>query len=96
MVRVTGEPFDACEGVMLCNEHGAPLAKGLPNYSASEVSKIQGKPSNEMQDILQYAGPAEVFYRGNICLLESELPKTPEGEKAGIPSVPSWPNMVSE
>ena len=96
VVRVTGEPFDAVEGVMLCNEHGAPLAKGLPNYSASDIAKIQGKPSNEMQDILQYSGPAEVFYRGNICLLESELPKTPEGEEAGMSSVPSWPNMVSE
>ena len=95
IVRVAGEPFDACEGVMLCNEKGLPLAKGLSNYSAAEVNKVQGKSSQEMQEILQYAGPAEVFYRGNVCLLESELPKTPE-EPAGIPTVPSWPNMVSE
>ncbi len=85
------QPFTAYEAVTLCSEDGLPLAKGLSNYSAEEVDAIKGLRSSEVHKALGFSGPAEVFYRGNIALLEAELPG--RRDDVQIRAVPSWGNL---
>ncbi len=44
------------------------MARGLVNYSAVEASRIAGKPSDQIETILGYAGEIEMIHRDNIAL----------------------------
>ena len=89
---VKTQNFTAYEAVTLCSEDGLPLAKGLSNYSAEEVDAIKGLRSSEVHKALGFSGPGEVFYRGNIALLEAELPARRD-PNVQIRAVPSWGNL---
>lgn len=64
-----------CEGdfhegdmVSVVDERGMQIAKGLINYSHSEVSQIMGKRSSEISKILGYKEYDEVIHRDNMVL----------------------------
>lgn len=88
---VANQPFTAYEAVTLCSEDGLPLAKGLSNYAAEEVEAIKGLRSSDVHKALGFSGPAEVCYRGNIALLEAQLPE--DRNDVQIRAVPSWGNL---
>jgi len=48
---------------------GEIIARGLANYSVADVSKITGKRSGEIQDILGYDYGPEVIHCDNMILL---------------------------
>ena len=65
----------ACEGdfregdmVSIINEFGDQIAKGLTNYSCSEINQIMGKRSSEIERILGYKEFDEVIHRDNMVL----------------------------
>jgi glutamate 5-kinase len=64
---VEGE-FNASDAVVLSDEGGREIARGLVNYSSEELQKIQGCQSNQIPLILGYAGAETVIHRDNLVL----------------------------
>lgn len=54
--------------VCLC-EDGKPIARGLVNYSSSEIDKIKGLHSSRIQEVLEFKVTDEVIHRDNMVLL---------------------------
>lgn len=65
---VEGE-FYSQEAVQLCDHNGTEVARGLVNYSSTELRQIQGRHSREISVILGYAGAETVVHRDNLVLL---------------------------
>lgn len=51
------------------NPEGAIIARGLINYSDTEVAKLTKQPSNKITEILGYKGESELIHRDNLVLL---------------------------
>lgn len=60
--------FRKGDAVYLCFG-GNKFAKGLVNYSKSEIEKIRGKKSSEIKKILGYVESPEVIHRDSMALL---------------------------
>jgi glutamate 5-kinase len=50
-------------------EDGAEIARGLTNYTASEVKRIMRHSSSEIESILGYVEAPELVHRDNLVLL---------------------------
>ena len=57
------------DAVTCCNESGKELGKGLINYSSSQVLKIRGKPTSEIERQLGFLSEEELIHRDNFVLL---------------------------
>jgi glutamate 5-kinase len=68
IIQVDGS-FEGQDPVRLCTEAGQEIARGLVNYSSSELQQIQGHRSEEIPDILGYAGAETIVHRDNLALL---------------------------
>lgn len=68
ITAVEGEFYNQ-EAVELCDENGRAIARGLVNYSSSELRQIQGHHSSEIAAILGYPGAETVIHRDNLVLL---------------------------
>jgi glutamate 5-kinase len=64
---IEGE-FNSSEAVQLCDSKGGEIARGLVNYSSSELQKIRGRKSEEIAVILGYGGAETVVHRDNLVL----------------------------
>ncbi|MGA9378406.1 MAG: glutamate 5-kinase, partial [Phormidium sp.] len=67
ITQVEGE-FHASDAVQLCDPTGREIARGIVNYSSSELQKIQGRQSAEITAILGYTGAETVVHRDNLVL----------------------------
>ncbi len=65
--RVEGA-FQRGEVVACVDPHGREIARGLVNYPASEVRRIRGRPSSEIETILGYVVEPELIDRDNLVL----------------------------
>ncbi|MGB6298616.1 MAG: glutamate 5-kinase [Rivularia sp. (in: cyanobacteria)] len=61
--------FNPDEAVQLCDRDGKEIARGLVNYSNSELEKIRGRRSSEIPVILGYQGAETVVHRDNLVLI---------------------------
>jgi glutamate 5-kinase len=61
-------PFAKGDAVALVDPDGRTIAQGLTNYSASEIQRILGQPSDRIAAILGYCPYAEVVHRDNMVL----------------------------
>lgn len=61
--------FEAGDAVYCVDAKGNRLAKGITNYSYSELDRIKGKRTTEIEDILGYRYSDEVIHRDNLTLL---------------------------
>jgi glutamate 5-kinase len=68
LVEIVGE-FRAGEVVALAEPEGDEFARGLVNYDAGELRKIQGTKTAEIEKALGYKGLAEVIHRDNLVIL---------------------------
>ncbi|HEY9725092.1 MAG TPA: glutamate 5-kinase [Chroococcales cyanobacterium] len=64
---VEGE-FRPSEAVQLCDRNGLEIARGLVNYSSTELQKIRGRQSDQIPTILGYEGAETVVHRDNLVL----------------------------
>jgi glutamate 5-kinase len=71
LVAVEGD-FQRGDAVTVRSADGRDLARGLTAYSSSEARRIQGRRSEELEDLLGYRGRDEVVHRDNLALLVSE------------------------
>lgn len=60
--------FNSQASVQICDAAGQEVARGLVNYSSTELQQIQGKRSEEISDILGYAGADTVIHRDNLVI----------------------------
>jgi glutamate 5-kinase len=66
--RVDGV-FDSGEVIHCVDAQGMELARGITNYSSSEIDFIKGKNSSEIETILGFKVYDEVIHRDNLVLL---------------------------
>lgn len=61
--------FDQNQAVQLCDSTSKEIARGVVNYSSSELAKIRGRRSSEIPEILGYQGVETVVHRDNLVLI---------------------------
>ena len=61
--------FSRGEIVSCITSEGKEIARGLVNYNSTDVSKIKGKMSNEIESVLGYVDDAELIHRDNLVLI---------------------------
>jgi glutamate 5-kinase len=61
--------FDVGDAVAVRDAKGASIAKGLVNYSASDLRRILGKRTEEIDKVLGYRSFDEIIHRDNLVLL---------------------------
>lgn len=67
--------FERGDSVRLCGPEGVEFAKGVINYNLSELLRIMGKRSSEIEETLGYKYGDEVVHRDNLV-----LSRGPDGE----------------
>ena len=83
IVDVEGD-FTIGDPVICVDLKGASFAKGLVNYSASEIRRIMGLKSSKISQILGYKDYDEVIHRDNMAVTphqKSRKTKAPSGLK---------------
>ena len=61
--------FEKGDVVSILDEAQNEFARGIINYSSSDIKKIIGKHSDEIEDILGYKNFDAVITRDNIVIL---------------------------
>lgn len=82
IVKVIGN-FSQFDAVTLCNKQGEEFARGLVNYSSSELKHVMGQSSSTFVDVLDGYSAEEMIHRNNLCLLFSK----PEEHKRSMSSL---------
>lgn len=67
ITEVEGE-FQSQDAVQLCDQVGHEIARGIVNYSSTELQKIRGCRSDDIPSILGYEGAETVVHRDNLVL----------------------------
>ncbi len=62
--------FETGDAVCCMSPIGREIARGLTNYSASEMMKIKGRRSTEIEALLGYKGADEVVHRDNLVIFK--------------------------
>ncbi|MBI4687042.1 MAG: glutamate 5-kinase [Nitrospirae bacterium] len=60
--------FSIGDAVSCVSKDGKRIAKGLTNYSSEDISRIKGKKTSEIEDILGYKYSDEVIHRDNMVV----------------------------
>lgn len=85
IVEVEGD-FTIGDPVTCIDLQGVSFAKGLVNYSASEIRRIMGLKSSKISQVLGYKDYDEVIHRDNMAVMEhqkSRKSKVNQGLKKG-------------
>jgi len=61
--------FDIGDAVYCLNNKKEKIAKGLVNYSSTELEKIKGKKTKEIENVLGYKYSDEVIHRDNLVII---------------------------
>lgn len=61
--------FIAGDAVRITDKTFKEFARGLTNYSSSELLKIKGLKTNQIKNALGYKGPDEVIHKDNLVIL---------------------------
>ena len=69
IVGVEGE-FTIGDPVVCLDSEGNQIAKGLVNYSADEIKKIQGLKTAKIEQVLGHKNYDEVIHRDNMAVLK--------------------------
>ena len=67
IVKIEGS-FDVASPVDICDINGNIIAKGLSNYSQTELELIKGKSTKEIETIMGYKYMDEAVHRDNIIV----------------------------
>ena len=61
--------FKKGENVIILDQNNNQLARGLSSFSSTEIDKIKGKQSKEIETILGYLSKTEVIHKDDMVLL---------------------------
>jgi glutamate 5-kinase len=68
VVGVEGR-FDRGACVRICGPDGAEFARGLSDYSSSEISRLAGHNSSEIEELLGYRYADVIVHRDNLVVM---------------------------
>ena len=68
IIKIDGV-FEKGENILVVNENNKSLARGLSSFSSSEINKIKGKQSKEIEIILGYLSKSEVIHKDDMVKL---------------------------
>jgi glutamate 5-kinase len=68
ITQVEGK-FEANESVSLCDRNGEEIARGISNYSSSDILRILGSQSEDIPKLLGFDGEETVIHRDNLVSL---------------------------
>ncbi|MGA7161516.1 MAG: glutamate 5-kinase [Bacteroidota bacterium] len=71
VVEVRGD-FKIEDTISVLDTEGNEIARGIAGYSASDLDKIKGKKTSEIQRILNRKSGDEVIHRDNLVLIGTE------------------------
>lgn len=60
--------FSGNDVVRLCDQTGAEIARGIVNYSSTEIQQIKGQKSTQISLLLGYVGPETIVHRDNLVV----------------------------
>ena len=61
--------FDKGENVLIVDQNKKHLARGLASFNSSEINKIKGKQSKEIEKILGYFSKSEIIHKDDMVML---------------------------
>ena len=61
--------FDKGENVLIIDENENQLARGLVSFNSSEINRIKGRQSNEIEKILGYVSKSEIVHKDDMVKL---------------------------
>jgi glutamate 5-kinase len=67
-IQAVDGAFQAQEAVQLCDRDGHEVARGIVNYSSTDLQQIRGHKSEEIPQLLGYEGAETVVHRDNLVL----------------------------
>lgn len=67
-VKSVSGDFSRGEMVIISDELGRIIARGLVNYGIEDAQRIIGKPSREIEAVLGFMGEEELVHRDNLVL----------------------------
>ena len=68
IIKVEG-PFEKGENILIVDENDKSLARGLSSFTSSEINKIKGKQSKEIENILGYLSKSEIIHKDDMVKL---------------------------
>ena len=68
ITKITGS-FDKGENVLIVDQNEKHLARGLASFNSSEINKIKGKQSVEIEKILGYSSKSEIIHKNDMVIL---------------------------
>jgi len=68
IVKVEGD-FEKGENILVVDENNNNLARGLSSFASSEINKIKGKQSKEIENILGYLSKSEIVHKDDMVKL---------------------------
>ncbi len=68
-IKTISGKFDKGENILIADEENNKLARGLASFSSSEIGKIKGRQSGEIEKILGYATKTEVVHKDDMVKL---------------------------
>ena len=61
--------FEKGENILIVDENNKNLARGLSSFASSEINKIKGKQSKEIENILGYLSKSEIIHKDDMVKL---------------------------
>ena len=68
ITKITGS-FSKGENVLIVDQNEKHLARGLSSFNSSEINKIKGKQSKEIEKILGYFSKSEIIHKNDMVML---------------------------
>ncbi|GAA0525603.1 glutamate 5-kinase [Rhizomicrobium palustre] len=68
-IRQIDGRFERGDAVIVKDQKGEEIARGLTAYGAGDAERIAGKKSAEIEDILGYSGRDEMIHRDDLILM---------------------------
>jgi glutamate 5-kinase len=68
VTKITGS-FNKGENVLIVDQDEKNLARGLASFNSSEINKIKGKQSKEIEKILGYLSKTEIIHKDDMVIL---------------------------
>ena len=68
VIKIEGS-FEKGENILIVDENNKNLARGLSSFTSSEINKIKGKQSKEIENILGYLSKSEIVHKDDMVRL---------------------------
>ena len=68
ITKVDGK-FLKGDNILIVDDNGKSIARGLTSFSSIEIEKIKGLKSDQIENILGYSSKSEIIHRDDMVKL---------------------------